>query len=117
MNILVVDDEPELREFYRSFLLREGHTVTMLSSGYEALEFLTGERPDLILTDLLMPDGNGMRVIDEATRRSVPFVILSGYGQAYQGVLPKNARVLEKTVELDSLKHLLREALGAAAMP
>jgi two-component system response regulator AtoC len=63
-NILVVDDEPSIRKYLQTLLEVEGHAVTTVSSGKEALERIgAGERPDLIILDLIMPEMDGLETL------------------------------------------------------
>ena len=61
-RILVVDDEPDVRELFNITLKMAGHATETAKDGLEALDFLTGDMPDLILLDLMMPrlDGFGL---------------------------------------------------------
>jgi CheY-like chemotaxis protein len=115
MNVLIVDDEPEIREIYQYTLMRDGYASVTRDSGNEAIAYLEHNTPDVIVTDLLMPNGSGMQVIDEAKRRDIPVVIVTGFNGAYEGVLPPNARVLQKGgSEIDALGAVLRELKDAA---
>jgi CheY-like chemotaxis protein len=81
-QILIVDDEPAWIKVLSVLLRREGYNVMEATSGKEALRTLTGFRPDLILSDIRMPDMNGFDFLDEVRRTSanskVPVVFLSG---------------------------------------
>ena len=113
MHVLIVDDEPEIRDIYKTMLEVDGHAAIAAVSGHEALEYLERHRPDVIVTDLLMPDGGGMRVVDAARRLEIPFVIVSGYAGAYTSVIPRNARIINKGGdELNQLGRLVREVGG-----
>jgi len=67
--ILVVDDEPEIRETLTEILADVRHRVVTVSSGREALERLAAERYDVILTDIRMPDFDGRALYREVERR------------------------------------------------
>lgn len=108
MKILIVDDEIELRDYYESLFDGDAVDLVQKTSVCEAQDYLATERPDLIITDLLMPDGNGMKVIDEAKKLMIPCIILSGYTGAYAGILPSNVWVLEKTAQIDMLRTVLK---------
>jgi len=54
-NILVVDDEPQIRRVLRSTLSQRGYVITEAKTGEEALEWMRKEPPDLILLDVNMP--------------------------------------------------------------
>jgi PAS domain S-box-containing protein len=68
-SILVVDDEAEIREALREILTNAQHRVVTASSGREALERLSRERYDAILTDIRMPDLDGRALYEEITKR------------------------------------------------
>ncbi len=81
-QILIVDDEPAWVKVLSVLLRREGYNVLEATSGKEALSTLAGFRPDLILSDVRMPDMNGFDFLD-AVRRTrphskIPVVFLSG---------------------------------------
>jgi adenylate cyclase len=84
-RILVVDDIEANRDLLRRRLMREGHEVFEASSGREALSILGRDRFDLILLDLLMPDINGIEVLErlksEERWRSIPVIMISGLSE------------------------------------
>jgi len=63
-KILVVDDEPLNRELLKDFLEANDYDVILASGGKEALEKIK-EKPDLVLLDIMMPDMNGLQVLDK----------------------------------------------------
>ncbi|MEE9220058.1 MAG: response regulator, partial [candidate division NC10 bacterium] len=80
-TVLIVDDEPMLRQMVREHLERHGLQIEEAESGQEALEFAHRVNPDLILLDIMMPDLNGLQVCQalrehEATR-AIPVVLLT----------------------------------------
>jgi len=78
LRILVVDDERAIRRFLRASLTAHGYAVYEASSGQEALSAVIGDRPDLIILDLGLPDLNGIEVthqLREWTR--IPIIVLS----------------------------------------
>jgi len=64
-SILVVDDEPHIREIVGSYLAREGHEVTYAADGDEALEAALDREPDLIVLDVMLPGRSGFDVLRE----------------------------------------------------
>jgi len=68
-NILIVDDEPEIREMLAEILVAEGHRVVAAASGREALERMRVEHFDVVLTDVRMPDLDGRALYEEIERR------------------------------------------------
>ena len=77
-NILVVDDEPQIRRVMRSTLSTHGYVITEAKSGEEALESLRANRPDLVLLDMNMPGIGGIeacRAIRSAS--DIPIIMLT----------------------------------------
>ncbi|MBC7814024.1 MAG: response regulator [Burkholderiales bacterium] len=84
-NILVADDERDIRELINFTLMFAGHTVTQAANGAEALELAQKIKPDLIMMDVRMPRMTGyeacrqMKLIDDI--KDIPVVFLSAKGQ------------------------------------
>ncbi len=77
-NILVVDDEPQIRRVLRSTLSTQGYVITEAKTGEEALESLRKERPDLVLLDMNMPGIGGVETCREIRRASdAPIIMLT----------------------------------------
>jgi DNA-binding response OmpR family regulator len=80
-NILVVDDEFDVAEILCSIIEDEGHSVTRCRSGAAGRAALAEARPDLVLLDVMMPDGNGLDVLREMRAdpnlESVPVILIS----------------------------------------
>jgi DNA-binding response OmpR family regulator len=79
-RILVIDDEPGLREYVRTVLETHGHQVDEASDGNKALEACARAVPDLALVDLLMPKKDGVKTIEELRRRhpGTAIIVLTG---------------------------------------
>jgi DNA-binding response OmpR family regulator len=112
-HVLVVDDDPDIRETLGLVLGQHGFSVSTAADGAEALKQLRAEhrRPCLILLDLMMPGMDGFELwqrIDTSDLSDIPVVVLTGAGAQVSGrasalkleVLPKpiELRVLLKTV-------------------
>ena len=83
LRILIVDDEPRVRETLALTLRRAGHEVECAASGRDALEQIeAGPAVDVVLTDLGMPDVNGWSVARSAKERwpKVPVGLVTGWG-------------------------------------
>jgi DNA-binding NtrC family response regulator len=127
MNILLVDDDLSSRKSTAHFLTNYlGHQVTECSNGNEALEFLEKEEFPMLLTDIRMPELNGIELLkkvkSDPRRETIYVVIITGYGElstaiealrngAYDYLLkPVNVEELAAIVEkIAEHQHLLRE--------
>ena len=86
-NILVIDDEAPMRRFVAMSLRKQGHAVAEAADGAEALHILAERRIDLVITDLLMPETDGIETILEL-RRLYPrtkIIAISGGGEYQSG--------------------------------
>src|SRR4051812_26436530 len=81
--ILVADDEAGLRRIVQKILAREGHTVTVAANGGEALRLMESTRFDVLITDLVMPEVEGMQVLRVLRKQSVRprIIVMSGGGR------------------------------------
>jgi CheY-like chemotaxis protein len=79
-HILVVDDQKQIRSLLRTLLESIGHEVIEASSGREGLCHYRTARPDLVITDMQMPDMNGAEMIEHLRHivPSVKIIVLSG---------------------------------------
>ena len=83
-TLLVVEDNHALREGLREMLGMEGFTVLTASNGREALDSMMALTPDLILSDIAMPEMDGLAILQEVRNRpewvTIPFVFLTARG-------------------------------------
>ena len=87
-DILLVDDDPHLREVVRYALAREGHTVREASDGMKALEAFAAAPADLLVLDVLMPELDGLEVCRRLRKTSqVPILFLSSRGEEVDRVM------------------------------
>ena len=81
-KILVVDDEPNIREVVGLYLRREEYAVVSAADGEEALELFRRERPDLVVLDLILPGLDGIEVCCRMKgERRVPLIMLTARGE------------------------------------
>lgn len=82
MHILIVDDEPSNRRTLEVLLSRSGYSVSSASNGREALDTFTTQLPDIILTDLKMPEMDGMTLLQEVktTHPEIEVIMCTAYG-------------------------------------
>ncbi|MBA4116766.1 MAG: response regulator, partial [Rubrobacter sp.] len=81
-KILIVDDEPNIREVVGLYLQRDGHAVVSAADGEEALELYKRDRPDLVVLDLILPKLGGLEVCRRIqSERRVPLIMLTARGE------------------------------------
>ena len=87
-HILVVDDEPHIREVVQYALEREGSKVTLASNAKDAAHALSNQSIDLIVLDIMLPDENGLDLCRKyRAKHDVPIVFLSARGEEVDRVL------------------------------
>ncbi|HRW71173.1 sigma-54 dependent transcriptional regulator [Ottowia sp.] len=121
-RLLVVDDEPDLRTLYELTLLREGYEVQTAGSLAEAREFLAGNRYDLLITDMRLPDGEGLALLRElaSDQRPERCIMITAYGSAENAVQALKAGAfdyLTKPVDLKQFRNVVASALHGQAGP
>ncbi len=127
-HILVVEDEEDDRDAYRAALERAGHEVEAFDHAEAALTYLASHRPDLIITDLLLPGIDGAEfcrdVREDPRTATVPIVMISSMTE-HMGIriTPEDARwapldrFLEKGVSLQEILEVVEELVGHGAAP
>jgi DNA-binding NtrC family response regulator len=115
-NILLVDDEPDMRDALTAALRREGLCIYTAANGVEALEKVQGQSFDLIITDVRMPRMGGLALLQELRRTSVaiPVVMMTGYGRIEDAVEAMKAGAFDyllKPFSLEDLKAVVTKAL------
>lgn len=86
-HVLLIDDDDLLRKVLRTALEQMGHTVVEARNGAEGLELHAREAVDLVITDLIMPDKEGLETILELRRKQpgVKIIAMSGGGRIMAG--------------------------------
>jgi DNA-binding response OmpR family regulator len=81
-DVLIVDDEPQVREIVASYLERDGFTVRSAADGRAALVEIGRKRPDVLVLDLMLPEVNGLEVLHKLRSGGddVPVIVLSARG-------------------------------------
>jgi len=115
-KILVVDDEQGLREVLSIMLKRTGYAVTSVADGEEAVELLSKEIFDLVITDLRMPKVNGMEVLKAAKSASPETVVLvitafATADSAVEAMKQGAYDYLTKPFQVDEVQLIIRNAL------
>jgi two-component system CheB/CheR fusion protein len=118
LNILVVEDDPDVAEMLGELLLAEGHDVVMAPDGPAALESVARGTPDLVLADYNLPNGpNGLALaglIRAAAGRPVPVLILTGdiSNATLRAVAEAGCALLSKPAGLPALREAIARLLA-----
>jgi DNA-binding NtrC family response regulator len=111
--VLIVDDEPLIREGLRFAFELEGYTVRTAEGGNEAFRILQSEPVDFVLSDVRMPAGSGSELLQKARGLdpSPPIVLMTGYADLSRGqALALGAvELVRKPYDLDQLYRLARQ--------
>ena len=115
--VLVVDDEVDILELIELTLLRMGLDVERAMNVREAISKLGQRHFDLCLTDMRLPDGTGIEIVDHITRTStdLPVAVITAHGNTENAVAALKAGAfdyLAKPVGLDQLRTLVKSALS-----
>ena len=116
-QVLVVDDEPDIRELLELTLLRMGLDVVSAGSIAEAKEQLKAARFDLCLTDMRLPDGDGLELVRHIAGlgADLPVAVITAYGSTENAVAALKAGAFDyvsKPVGLEQLRALVKSALS-----
>jgi two-component system response regulator AtoC len=120
-RILVVDDDRSALQSLAEVLEKEGYTVRPVDSGAKALEALSAEKFDLVLTDLRMREVDGMKVLDcaRSCQKDVPVIVMTGFASmetAIEAIRNGAYDYLSKPFKLDHVRVLVRRALEQASL-
>lgn len=108
MRVLVVDDEPQILRALRINLHARQFDVVTAADGASALEVASGERPDLLILDLGLPDTDGVDVIRSLRAWSdVPIIVLSGRAGSSDKILALNAGADDYVTKPFNIEELL----------
>lgn len=114
MKIMVVDDEPFIREMMEEFLSLQGHDVFSASSGEEAISQLADKDPDMVLLDIWLPGINGFETLAriKEVNPKVRIVMLSAFGDedTVNEALEMGASFyLQKPIEFKKLNMIIQD--------
>ncbi len=113
-KILIVDDEENARIGLSKLLSQEGYQVSAVGNGHEALDFLGNEQVSLVITDINMPEMDGLVFLRELNREypSTDVIMITAYGgvESYLEAMNLGAfEYLNKPIKLDELKSVMRK--------
>lgn len=127
-KVLVVDDDPDVRSFVVTVLEENGYTPLVACDGVEGLEKIQAAPPDLVILDVLMPRGSGIRLYrhlkTDDSLKEVPVIMFTGIAlrsflksqkaldEFKDGEVPKPDIYLEKPVEPEELAQAIKTKIG-----
>jgi DNA-binding response OmpR family regulator len=119
-KILVIDDEASIAIMLKKMLERAGHAVVIASNGNDGLSLFEKFQPDLLITDIVMPEKEGLELILELRKKKakLKIIAISGGGRfQYQGYLTSAQRlgadrVFQKPLELKEFMNCISELLN-----
>lgn len=118
-RILIVDDEENAREALSKILTHDGYDVSSAANGVEALNYLRSRDVDLIITDINMPEMNGLAFLRELirSRPESNVIMLTAYGEVESYLEAMNLGAFEyinKPIRYDDLKKVINKILKTA---
>ena len=116
--ILLVDDDPEFRKAMKRLFEKSGYDIAIAADGNEALEALSDRAFDLIISDLRMPNLDGIELMGEITKRGLktPIVFLTAYGEveSYMDLMNLGAfEYVNKPIKGKEILEMVRRATEA----
>ncbi|MEI6125049.1 MAG: response regulator [Pseudomonadota bacterium] len=118
--IILIDDDPIVLKLVRAMLVKAGHEVREASSGDEGIRLFNERKADLVITDIIMPDKDGMETIIEIRRKAREVKIIAISGGA--GFAPEHYldtaqlfgahRIIKKPFTFDELVAVVDDVLG-----
>jgi len=81
-RLLIVEDDPEMRDLLRKVLEKEGYRVSVAADSHEAKAWLSKISFDLVVTDMVMPDNGGLELLQgiRASQPALPVIIITAFG-------------------------------------
>ena len=121
VTVLVIDDDPSIRDYLETLATRQGYGVHTATDGESALAGLDRTRPDLITLDTVLPGMDGLETLRRIKQRipEVPVIMLSGHGQArtiVEAMRLGATDFLRKPFEVEELELAFRKALENRAL-
>lgn len=123
-RILIADDFVEIAQMLENIFLSEGHNVDVCANGNEAINKVSKNNYDLIVTDIVMPGNDGLEVTKyireelPGEKKNVPIIAISGGGTSIPASIALSAVrrhadvILEKPFTLETFKHAMQKLLG-----
>ncbi len=119
--VLVVDDDPDARDFLATVLRDHGFSATTARDGTEALAMIEQARPDLVTLDISMPEKSGVAVYrklkEDDQLKTIPIIIITGISDDFKSFISSRRQVpppegyISKPVEVDPFVAMVRNLL------
>ncbi len=124
-RILIIDDDPSVLDVLGKILLLDGHRVEKVSDGRSALRAVAARPPDLVITDIYMPEMDGIEILVSLAEVGphIPVIAISGGAWGDTEFVLEDASqlgaaaTLAKPFEVDEVRDVVREVLGRGASP
>ncbi len=121
-TILVIDDDKSIQIVFKQFLERKGHDVLLADDGRQGMQLINQSDLDLIITDIMMPEMDGLEILLEIrnSKQTIPIIAISGgmrdlpLNFLSQAKLFGARQVLEKPIPLTVLDKAVQAALEDA---
>lgn len=117
-HILIVDDEPDIRDVLSQALQAKGYRVTAAEAGHEALRIIKSDPPHLLVSDLQMEDSDGLELIEQIKQQlpDLPVILLTGMifdaDVIRETISKKVSCYLDKTSSLSKVMQEVQRLLG-----
>jgi CheY-like chemotaxis protein len=121
-TVLVVDDDPDAREFLTTVLHDNGFATTTAEDGAEALNKIEQEPPDLVALDITMPEKSGVAVYRKLKQdeqlKAIPVIIITGVSEDFEKFISTRRHVpppegyIAKPVDHEQFLTMVRDLLG-----
>ena len=121
-TVLVVDDDPDAREFLSTVLQDNGFAVTTANDGTEAIAMIEQSPPDLVALDITMPEKSGVavyrRLKEDDQLKTIPVIVVTGISDDFKKFISSRRQVpppegyISKPVDHEQFLKMVRDLLG-----
>ncbi len=118
-KIMVVDDDENIQFALQKVLERQGCEHIEAKNGADALRILSNKQPNLILLDLVLPDGDGLHVLQQIRKndQSTPVIVITAYGSPQSESRARQLGAfayLNKPLSLAEVREIMQDALASS---
>jgi two-component system, response regulator, stage 0 sporulation protein F len=114
LDVLIVDDQPGVRQLLKIIVTEEGHRAFTATNGLEAVEFVKTKKPDIVLMDVQMPIMNGIETLIEFKRmfNNLEVVLMTAYSKTEAIEKAKKVgiyKLIAKPFDVNQIKDILSD--------